>query len=136
MAKMGRPRKEYDVADFEGLVSIGADESEVVAFFRHKYGSCSVRGLYDWIKRTYGEEYGADVTFCKLKEQMGLPLQKLKVHKGIMGMVGKNAAVTIFAAKNILGWTDKVEQTNITEGALPNINIRFIDNKEGAEVGS
>jgi hypothetical protein len=136
MAKMGRPQKEYDTADFEGLISIGADEEEVVAFLRHKHGSCSSNGLTSWLRRTYGAEYGENVTFRELKEKMGLPLQKLKVRKGVNTMIGKNAAVTIFAAKNILGWTDKVEQTNITEGALPNINIRFIDNKEGAEIGS
>lgn len=45
-----------------------------------------------------------------------------------MEMVGKNAAVTIFAAKNVLGWTDKVEQT-ISDDTIKQIDVRFIKEK-------
>jgi hypothetical protein len=57
---------------------------------------------------------------------------KMKVRQGLMGMVGKNAAATIFAAKNVLGYTDKVEQTVNGGEALTNINVRFIKDKSEA----
>jgi hypothetical protein len=54
---------------------------------------------------------------------------KMKVRQGLMGMVGKNAAATIFAAKNVLGYTDKVEQTVNDVSEHKGITIHFSDKK-------
>ena len=125
MAKMGRPRKDISKKDFEGLLSIGADQEEVTAFLRFKLGSCSRATLHRWIKKEYGE----DENFKTLKAKIGTPMSKLRVRQGLMGMVGKNAAATIFAAKNVLGYTDKVEQTQTINGAVPTVQVYIPDNR-------
>jgi hypothetical protein len=124
----GRPTKDISRKDFEGLLSIGADQEEITAFFRFKLGSYSRATLHRWIKKEYGE----NENFETLKAQIGTPMLKMKVRQGLMGMVGKNAAATIFAAKNVLGYTDKVEQTVNGGEALTNINVRFIKDKSEA----
>jgi hypothetical protein len=48
-----------------------------------------------------------------------------------MGMVGKNAAATIFAAKNVLGYTDKVEQTVNDISESKGIIVNFADKGDG-----
>jgi hypothetical protein len=120
----GRPTKDISRKDFEGLLSIGADQEEITAFFRFKLGSYSRATLHRWIKKEYGE----NENFETLKAQIGTPMLKMKVRQGLMGMVGKNAAATIFAAKNVLGYTDKMEQTQTINGAVPTVQVYIPDN--------
>ena len=120
----GRPKKDISKKDFEGLLSIGADQEEITAFFRFKLGSYSRATLHRWIKKEYGETEN----FETLKAQIGTPMLKMKVRQGLMCMVGKNAAATIFAAKNVLGYTDKVEQTQTINGAVPTVQVYLPDN--------
>lgn len=117
----GRPRKEIDKKDFERLLSIGCDKQEIVSWFDLKMNGLSESALDKWIKR----EYHCNFTELSTKRH---PVVKTRVRKGIMEMVGKNAAVTIFAAKNVLGWTDKVEQT-ISDDTIKQIDVRFIKEK-------
>ena len=119
----GRPTKDISKKDFEGLLSIGADQEEITAFFRFKLGSYSRATLHRWIKKEYGE----NENFETLKAQIGTPMLKMKVRQGLMGMVGKNAAATIFAAKNVLGYTDKVEQTVNDISESKGIIVNFAD---------
>jgi hypothetical protein len=119
----GRPTKDISRKDFEGLLSIGADQEEITAFFRFKLGSYSRATLHRWIKKEYGE----NENFETLKAQIGTPMLKMKVRQGLMGMVGKNAAATIFAAKNVLGYTDKVEQTVNDISESKGIIVNFAD---------
>jgi len=123
----GRPTKDISRKDFEGLLSIGADQEEITAFFRFKLGSYSRATLHRWIKKEYGETEN----FETLKAQIGTPLLKMKVRQGLMGMVGKNAAATIFAAKNVLGYTDKVEQTVNDISESKGIIVNFADKGDG-----
>ena len=123
----GRPTKDISKKDFEGLLSIGADQEEITAFFRFKLGSYSRATLHRWIKKEYGE----NENFETLKAQIGTPMLKMKVRQGLMGMVGKNAAATIFAAKNVLGYTDKVEQTVNDVSEHKGITINFADKGDG-----
>jgi hypothetical protein len=123
----GRPTKDISKKDFEGLLSIGADQEEITAFFRFKLGSYSRATLHRWIKKEYGE----NENFETLKAQIGTPMLKMKVRQGLMGMVGKNAAATIFAAKNVLGYTDKVEQTVNDISESKGIIVNFADKGDG-----
>jgi hypothetical protein len=123
----GRPTKDISKKDFEGLLSIGADQEEITAFFRFKLGSYSRTTLHRWIKKEYGETEN----FETLKAQIGTPMLKMKVRQGLMGMVGKNAAATIFAAKNVLGYTDKVEQTVNDISESKGIIVNFADKGDG-----
>ena len=123
----GRPTKDISKKDFEGLLSIGADQEEITAFFRFKLGSYSRATLHRWIKKEYGE----NENFETLKAQIGTPMLKMKVRQGLMGMVGKNAAATIFAAKNVLGYTDKMEQTVNDVSEHKGITINFADKGDG-----
>ena len=123
----GRPTKDISRKDFEGLLSIGADQEEITAFFRFKLGSYSRATLHRGIKKEYGE----NENFETLKAQIGTPMLKMKVRQGLMGMVGKNAAATIFAAKNVLGYTDKVEQTVNDISESKGIIVNFADKGDG-----
>ena len=123
----GRPTKDISRKDFEGLLSIGADQEEITAFFRFKLGSYSRATLHRWIKKEYGE----NENFETLKAQIGTPMLKMKVRQGLMGMVGKNAAATIFVAKNVLGYTDKMEQTVNDVSEHKGITINFADKGDG-----
>lgn len=121
----GRPRKEIDQREFEKLCALQCTRSEICSWF-----DVSEPTLIEWCKRTYG---GKDfLTVFREKSEKG----KISLRRRQWQLAEKSPAMAIFLGKNILGQTDKVEQTNITDGALPNINIRFIDNKEGAEIGS
>ena len=77
----GRPTKEISKKEFEGLLSIGADQEEVTAFFRYILGSYSRATLHRWIKK----EYGKDENFETLKAQIGTPMLKMRVRKGLSG---------------------------------------------------
>lgn len=54
MAKMGRPRKEIDQAQFENLCALQCTRDEICAWF-----DVTDKTLDRWCKRTYGETFSA-----------------------------------------------------------------------------
>lgn len=117
----GRPAKEIDKREFERLLSIGCDKPEIVAWFNLKLNGLNESTFDKWVKREY------KCNFSELATKRH-PVVKMRVRKGVMDMVGKNAAVTIFAAKNVLGWTDKLEQT-VNGDNIHHIDVNFIKDK-------
>lgn len=117
----GRPAKGINREDFERLLAIGCDRQEIITWFDLKLDGINDSTFDKWLKR----EYGCNFSELATKRH---PIVKMRVRKGIMDMVGKNAAVTIFAAKNVLGWADKVEET-IKEEGLKSIEVNFIKSK-------
>jgi hypothetical protein len=124
VAKMGRPTVEIDKQEFERLLAINCSLPECVAWFDLKIGSCSESTLRRWCKKTY------DMTFESVKAQKS-EVFKIRVRRALNEMLGHNAAVTIFTAKNVLGWTDKVEET-VKNDEPPIINLHLVkaDGKE------
>jgi hypothetical protein len=117
----GRPAKRIDKQEFERLMAIGCDKQEVLGWFDLKLNGLNESTFDKWLKREYG------CNFSELATKR-LPVVKLRVRKSIMDMLGKNAAVTIFAAKNVLGWTDKMEQT-VNDASHMSLDVNLIKSK-------
>jgi hypothetical protein len=120
MAQMGRPKKQLDQKEFEKLCMLQCTHNEVCAWF-----DISADVLERWCKETYG------MTFSKVfaeKKQNGL----ISLRRTQFQLAEKSPAMAIFLGKNLLGQTDKMEQTVNGGEALTNINVRFIKDKSEA----
>ena len=98
-AKRGRPPKELDKKQFEKLCALQATIEEIAGFF-----DCDEDTVNAWCKRVYGETFS--VVF-KSKSAQG----KLSLRRTQFKLAEKSAAMAIFLGKNMLGQTDKIEQT-------------------------
>lgn len=99
MTKYGRPRKEIDKKDFEGLLAIQCTLDEIVAFFDVKLDGCSRDTIERWCKRTYHMPF-ADIS--KLKRNYG----KIGLRRTQFQLAQKSAPMAIFLGKNYLGQSD------------------------------
>lgn len=104
MAKMGRPPKEIDRKEFEGLLAIQCTLEEVTAFFDIKLGGCSDDTIRRWCKKEYGETFES---VSVKKKNYG----KISLRRSQFRLAEKNATMAIFLGKNYLGQADKIEQT-------------------------
>lgn len=103
MAKMGRPQKEIDEADFEKLCRLQCTEEEIASFFE-----CSVDTINNWCKKTF------DMTFSdvyKKKSQMG----KMSLRRTQWKLAEKSVPMAIFLGKQYLGQKDIVENVDDTQ---------------------
>lgn len=100
MAKMGRPKKVISQKQFESLCAIQCTIEEVCAVL-----DVDEMTLEKWCKEVYDGK-----TFSKVfkeKRQFGkASLRRMQWH-----LAEKNPSMAIFLGKNMLGQTDKVEQT-------------------------
>ncbi len=97
MAKMGRPRKEINFAEFERLMMLLPTASETASFF-----DVSTDTLERAIKRQYGKE----ATFAAVQKRFG-EKTKISLRRNMMRMSEKNASMAIWLSKNILGFRDQ-----------------------------
>ena len=117
---MARPQIEIDQKKFEELCALQCTEEDIARDFE-----CSVDTIGRWCKRTYGKSF-AEV-FAEKREK-----GKTSLRRTLFALASKNAAVAIFLAKNLLGYTDKVEETVKSE-ELPKFEVHFV---EGAKDGN
>lgn len=101
---MARPRKKIDKKEFESLLVIQCSLAEVTAYFDHKLDGCSEDTIERWCKRTYKKSF-ADV--AAQKRECG----KISIRRAQFRMMEKNPTALIWASKQYLGQSDKVEQT-------------------------
>lgn len=102
----GRPKKEFDKKTFQDLVGLGCTQEEICWFFRDETGkSANIDTLTRWCKREFG------MTFQEYFRQNGCMALKIQVRRNQMNLSKSSAAMAIFLGKNLLGQTDKVEQT-------------------------
>lgn len=101
---MGRPKKQIDKKDFEGLLALQCTLKEVTAFFDIKLEGCSEDTIQRWCKREYGESFAV---VSDKKRNYG----KIALRRSQFRLAEKNASMAIFLGKNYLGQTDKIEQT-------------------------
>ena len=90
----GRPQKKIDERQFRALCALQCTLPEFAAVF-----GCGQATIERWCKRTYGKSFGE-----VFKEYE--PLGKISVRRGLDRLVGVNASVTIFMAKQRLGMSD------------------------------
>lgn len=95
----GRPRKEIDEKQFKNACAMQATLEEIAGFF-----DCDEDTVNAWCKRTYGE------TFSVVYKKFSAP-GKMSLRRYQFELAKKNAAMAIFLGKNMLGQTDKIEQT-------------------------
>ena len=106
MARTGRPKKEFDKKTFQDLVGLGCTQEEICWFFRDETGkSANIDTLTRWCKREF------DMTFQEYFRQNGCMALKIQLRRNQMNLSKSSAAMAIFLGKNLLGQTDKVEQT-------------------------
>lgn len=99
MAKMGRPQIQIDESQFGKLCEMQCTEEEIAAFF-----DCSVDTINRWCERTF------DCTFAEAYKKFSVK-GKIALRRYQFKLAEKNTAMAIFLGKNMLGQTDKVEQT-------------------------
>ena len=121
MTKMRRPRKQIDKTEFEKLCFLQCTEREFCSWF-----DVSDETLNKWCKETYDGRTFLDV--FKEKRENGL----ISLRRTQFQLAEKSPAMAIFLGKNLLGQTDKMEQTVNGGEALTNINVRFIKDKSEA----
>ena len=117
MAKMGRPRKHIDKTEFEKLCFLQCTEREFCSWF-----DVSDETLNKWCKETYDGRTFSDV--FKEKRKNGL----ISLRRTQFQLAEKSPAMAIFLGKNLLGQTDKVEQTQTINGAVPTVQVYLPDN--------
>ena len=95
--KMGRPRKEIPVKEFEKLCELQCTLIEIASFF-----DVNVDTITDWCKRTYGMTFSE---VFKLKRGKG----KVSLRRSQFELAKKNPTMAIWLGKQWLGQTDKME---------------------------
>lgn len=105
MARMGRKPIELDKEKFELLCKVQCTKEEIADEF-----GCSDDTINNWCKRNYFDESGAPMTFSAVFAQKR-GAGKTSLRRRAWRMVGKNAAVTIFFCKNMLGMSDNPENS-------------------------
>lgn len=105
--KKGRPLKEFNRSEFEGLCSLQCTEQEICAFF-----GCSDKTLMRWVRREYGDEYreefGDELTFRQIyniKSAKG----RISLRRWQFKQAEKNPTMAIWLGKNWLEQTDNVQ---------------------------
>ena len=117
MAQMGRPRKHIDKTEFEKLCFLQCTEREFCSWF-----DVSDETLNKWCKENYDGRTFLDV--FKEKRENGL----ISLRRTQFQLAEKSPAMAIFLGKNLLGQTDKVEQTQTINGAVPTVQVYLPDN--------
>ena len=117
MAKMGRPRKEINKIEFEKLCLLQCTRSEFCTWF-----DVNEDTLNRWCKENYdGRTFSA--VFQEKRENGLISLRRTQFQ-----LAEKSPAMAIFLGKNLLGQTDKVEQTQNINGAVPTVQVYIPDN--------
>ena len=117
---MARPRKEISQQEFEKLCWLQCTQQEIADWF-----DCSPDTIERWCQREYNKRF-AEV-FAQNRGKGKISLRRMQWQ-----LAEKSPAMAIFLGKNMLGQTDKMEQTVNGGEALTNINVRFIKDKSEA----
>ena len=120
MAKMGRPRKEINKTEFEKLCFLQCTQREFCSWF-----DVSDETLNKWCKLNYDGRTFLDV--FKEKRENGI----ISLRRTQFQLAEKSPAMAIFLGKNLLGQTDKVEQTVNDVSENKGITINFADKGDG-----
>jgi hypothetical protein len=124
--KTGRPPKPINKDLLESLAGLGARRKAIVDALDIDLKNQGGDGVTDnavdrFCRREYGE------TFAEFLDKRKSMLETQLLNKAYT-MIGTNSAVTIFFLKNVLGSTDKVEQTQTIKGDVPLVQVYLPDN--------
>lgn len=113
--KGGRPKKQIDQREFEKLCFLQCTKQEFCSWF-----DTTDKTLERWCKETYG--MGFSEVF-RIKRENGI----ISLRRTQFQLAEKSPAMAIFLGKNLLGQTDKVEQTVNDVSEHKGITINFAD---------
>jgi len=116
MAKMGRPLKELDKQEFEKLCFLQCTINEICAWF-----GIDDKTLNKWCKKNYKANFSE--VFSQKRKNGLISLRRTQFQ-----LAETSPAMAIFLGKNLLGQTDKVEQTQTINGAVPTVQVYIPDN--------
>jgi len=108
----GRPRKEIDRSQFEGLCKLQCTLEEIAGWF-----DCSEDTIERWCSREYKQKFAE---IYAEKRQAG----RISLRRAQFRLAEKNAAMAIFLGKNYLGQSDdpsKREREQAPEEKLSDI---------------
>ena len=97
--KGGRPKKQIDQKEFEKLCFLQCTKQEFCSWF-----DTTDKTLERWCKETYGMGF-SDV--FRIKRENGI----ISLRRTQFQLAEKSPAMAIFLGKNLLGQTDKMENT-------------------------
>ena len=117
--KGGRPKKQIDKKEFEKLCFLQCTKQEFCSWF-----DTTDKALERWCKETYG--MGFSEVF-RIKRENGI----ISLRRTQFQLAEKSPAMAIFLGKNLLGQTDKVEQTVNDVSEHKGITINFADKGDG-----
>ena len=117
--KGGRPKKQIDQKEFEKLCFLQCTKQEFCSWF-----DTTDKTLERWCKETYG--MGFSEVF-RIKREKGI----ISLRRTQFQLAEKSPAMAIFLGKNLLGQTDKVEQTVNDVSENKGITINFADKGDG-----
>lgn len=120
MAKMGRPRKEIDQKQFEGLCRLQCTSKEICGWF-----DVTDKTLDAWCKRTYGGTFSA---VFAVKREAG----KISLRRAQFRLAETNASMAIWLGQQYLGQKRDVSEM---QGALEKLDqiIAGIDKDVGKD---
>lgn len=107
MAKMGRPRKEIDQKQFEGLCKLQCTLSEICGWF-----GITDKTLDSWCKRTYHQTFSE--VFKSKREAGKISLRRAQFH-----LAESNASMAIWLGRQYLGQKDNISEMH---GALEKLD--------------
>jgi AraC-like DNA-binding protein len=106
MAKMGRPKKEFDKTKFEKLCMIMCTEEEIAGVLGFSV---------DTLQRRCNEEYGT--TFAEVYKTFSAA-GKASLRRTQFKLAEKSASMAIWLGKQYLGQRDVVETVDVTDDNL------------------
>ena len=113
--KGGRPKKQIDQKEFEKLCFLQCTKQEFCSWF-----DTTDKTLERWCKETYN--MGFSEVF-RIKRENGI----ISLRRTQFQLAEKSPAMAIFLGKNLLGQTDKMEQTVNDVSEHKGITINFAD---------
>jgi hypothetical protein len=113
--KGGRPKKQIDQKEFEKLCFLQCTKQEFCSWF-----DTTDKTLERWCKETYGMGFSE---IFRIKRENGI----ISLRRTQFQLAEKSPAMAIFLGKNLLGQTDKVEQTVNDVSEHKGITINFAD---------
>jgi hypothetical protein len=117
--KGGRPKKQIDQKEFEKLCFLQCTKQEFCSWF-----DTTDKTLERWCKETYGMGFSE---IFRIKRENGI----ISLRRTQFQLAEKSPAMAIFLGKNLLGQTDKVEQTVNDVSEHKGITINFADKGDG-----
>lgn len=113
--KMGRPKIDIDIDQFEKLCNIQCTKEEIAGWF-----NCSEDTIENFCKKEYKETFSAVFKRHSGKGKVSLRRNQFKLSE-------TNVTMAIFLGKQYLGQSDKIETVNSFEDLTPLADMLKID---------